>query len=940
MQKIIYFLALLLFFTTSLTGQNLQVPESLDNQIPMDPKVKKGKLENGLTYYIRQNKKPEKRAELRLVVKAGSILEDKDQLGLAHFLEHMAFNGTENFAKNELVSYLQSIGVKFGADLNAYTSFDETVYILPIPTDDEKILDQSFQILEDWAHNVTLDHEQIDSERGVVIEEWRTGRGAGQRMRDQTFPVLLKDSRYAERLPIGTLESLENFNYESLERFYKDWYRPGLMAVIAIGDFDMLDIEKRIKDHFSTLSAPERPRIREIFEIPDHDETLVTIASDEEASFSTISLYIKNDDEPETTMRDYYNSLLNIFYSGMLNQRLQEIAQQPSPPFIYAGTSYGRFLGNKAAFTAFANVNEGDLLKGLESVLTETERVKQYGFIESELERFKKDFLSYYEKLYNERDKSQSRSYAQEYIRNFLEDEPIPGIEFEYAFAEKYIHQISLEEINALSDKYFRPDNRVVVVNAPKKDDYVLPTEAEILLVVEEISAKNISPYSEDISGEVLMHELPRPGTITSERKIEEVGVTEIVLSNGATVILKPTDFKNDEVVFTAWSDGGSSIYPDEDYRSASNAAAVVNECGIGSYSPTDIQKILAGKTASVRPFIGTLSEGLNGNCTPKDLETMFQLIHMYFTSPNKNEDLFRSYIDKNKALYKNLLSNPTYYFYNERTKIMTQNHPRGGQFPTDTDWDTIDFDRTFEIYRERFANAADFKFIIVGNFEVDSIKPLVNQYIASLPGTDLEESWEDLGIRPPEGIVKKDIFKGSDPKSTVTVRFHGNYEFDRKTNHLIRSLTDVMNILLIEKVREEQGGVYNINASPSTNKNPYQNYSINISFPCNPENSDTLTNTVFSVIETIQDQGVTEEQFKKVIEAQTRDMEVKIKENGYWMGALKYSYEYGYRPEEINDYQERIDEVTREDLQEMARKYLNFDNYIYLRLLPENTAN
>jgi zinc protease len=936
MNKNFQLIIFLLILSGNLFSQDAEILKNLDNKIPVDSKIKKGVLANGLTYYIRKNEKPEKRAELRLVVKAGSILEDEDQLGLAHFIEHMAFNGTENFAKNDLISYLQSIGVKFGADLNAYTSFDETVYILPIPTDDQKILNQSFQILEDWAHKLTFDPEQIDSERGIVIEEWRTGRGANQRMRDQTLPVLLKDSRYADRLPIGDEGSLENFSHESLKRYYKDWYRPDLMAVIVVGDIVIEEMEEKIKTHFSILKNPENPRPREEYAVPDHKETLVTVASDEEATFSTISLYIKNDQKKESTLRDYYNSLLHVFYASMLSQRLQEIAQQPSPPFIYAGASYGGFIGKKDAFTAMANVREGEFLTGLESLLTEIERVKRYGFTAPELERFKKDFLSYYEQAYNERDKSPSRNYADEYIRNFLEDEPIPGIEFEYEFAKTYLDQITLEEINDLSSKYYRPDNRVVVVNGPKNESSALPTEVEILKVLEEASVRHVSPYIDSMAGAELLQELPVAGTIVSEKQIPEVGVTELILSNGARIILKPTDFKNDEINMTAWSLGGSSLYGDDDYQSASNADAIVNECGVGNYSPTDLQKILAGKTANIRPFIATLSEGMNGNCAPRDVETMFQLLYLHFTAPNKSLDLFQSYLDKNKSLYKNLLANPTYYFYNESAKIMSQNHPRGGQFPTEQDWDKIDFDRSFEIYNERFENAGDFTFALVGNFKIDSIKPFINQYIASLPGSDNKESWKDLGIRPPSGVVKKDILKGNDPKSNVSIRFHGDYKFDRMENHLVRSLSDALNILLIEKIREEASGVYGINASANTSKNPYENYSISISFPCSPENSDTLSVAVFDVLRKIQREGIDEKVVQKVIETQKRDMEVKIKQNGYWIGALKYSYEYGYDPADIINYEERINSITKEKLQEVAQKYIDFNNYIYLRLLPE----
>ncbi len=929
-------LFLTFFVSISVFSQDFDLINNLDNKIPVDPKIKVGRLDNGMTYYIRKNAKPEKRAELRLVVKAGSVLEDEDQLGLAHFMEHMEFNGTKNFAKNEIVSYLQSIGVKFGADLNAYTSFDETVYILPIPTDDEKILKQTFQILEDWAHNATLDHGEIDKERGVVIEEWRIGRGAAQRMRDKTFPVLLKDSRYAERLPIGTLESLQNFEYESLRRFYNDWYRPDLMAVVAVGDFDPAQIEELIKAHFSGIQNPVNEREREQFHIPDHEQTLVAIASDKEATFSTVSLYIKNDLEKEETFKDYYNNLLHIFYTGMLNQRLQEIAQKPAPPFIYAGTSYGRLLGDKSSFTAMANVREGDLLKGLRSLLTEVERVKKYGFTSSELERFKKDFLSFYEQAYNERDKSESRSFANEYIRNFLHNEPIPGIEMEFAIAKKYIPEIKKEEINVLSAKFFRPDNRVIIVNSPEKEGITLLTETDILNVVEEVTKTHVSPYVDALSGSSLMEKLPEPGKVTDEKKYEKINVTELTLSNGAKVILKPTDFKNDEILMTAWSEGGSSLYSDKDYMSASNADAVVNECGVGNFSPTDLQKLLAGKTASVRPFIGTLSEGVNGSCVPKDMETMFQLLHLTFTSPNKSKDLFQSYIDKNKALYKNLLSNPNYYFYNESIRVMTQNHPRGGMMPTEEDWDKIDFDRTFEIYKERFANAGDFTFVFVGNFKVDSIKKYLEQYVASLPATGGKEHWRDLGIRPPQGIVQHDVYKGTDPKSMVAVKFHGKYKFDRKTNYHMKSLTDALNIILIEKIREEQSGVYGINASPSTYKAPYEHYLINISFPCKPENSGVLTDSVFQILHKIHKEGVTDEIFEKVKEGQIRDMEVKIKKNGYWMGALQYSYKYGYDPEDIPEYRERIDALTKDDIKSAAEKFLNFNNYVYLRLLPE----
>ncbi len=935
----IQFRIFLLAFALLLSARSFaQEPalHDLNQIIPVDSKIRIGQFDNGLKYYIRENQKPEKRAELRLVVKAGSILEEEDQLGLAHFLEHMAFNGTKNFAKNDLVSYLQSIGVKFGADLNAYTSFDETVYILPIPTDDKNILNSSFQILEDWAHQLTLDPGEIENERGVVIEEWRTGRGANQRIRDKTLPVLLKNSRYADRLPIGTLDNLENFQHESLERFYLDWYRPDQMAIIAVGDFDIDEIEAKITHHFSELKNPENSRPRPAYFIPDHDTTLVVQASDPEATFSTVSLYIKNDKAQEETFRDYYNNLLHVFYSSLLNRRLEEVSQKPGAPFIYAGVSYGRLVGNKTSFTAMAQVRENGHIEGFEALLDEIERVKRFGFTDSELERFKKDFLSYYERAYNERDKSPSRSYADEYIRNFLEDEPIPGIGIEYAFDQQNIPGIAIEEINALSAKYLRNDNRVIVAVAPEKDGSNLPGEQQLLAMLHRAPEKHVSPYIDSLTGVELIDDLPKEGSIVSEKSIPEIGVTELVLSNGATVILKPTDFKNDEILMTAWSPGGSSLYSDDDYQSASNADAIVNECGVGNFSPTDLQKILAGKTASVRPFIATLSEGLNGNCTPKDMETMFQLLHLYCTRPNESRDLFDSYLEKSRELYKNLLANPNYYFYNESAKILSQNHPRGGRFPTDEDWDKIDFERSFEIYRERFGNAADFTFLFVGNFSVDSIKPMLTRYVASLPSSPDKETWKDLGIRPPQGIVKKDIFKGTDPKSSVNIQFHGSFNYDRATNQLIRSLTDALNILLIEKIREEQGGVYSISARYSANKEPYENYSLSITFPCKPENADTLSTIAFDMVRRIQNEGLDEGTLEKALETQKREMEVKIKQNSYWLSGLKTYYYYEYDAREIPTYLDRINAVTKADIQQTARKYFDFNNYVYLRLMPE----
>ena len=487
-------LLLYLFLVLPVVAQEYDLKE----EILQDPKVTIGKLDNGLTYYIRHNEKPEDKVELRLAVNAGSILEEENQLGLAHFLEHMAFNGTKNFEKNELVSYLQSVGVKFGMHLNAYTGFDQTVYILPIPSDSAEVLNTGLQILEDWAHNISLQEEEIDKERGVVLEEWRLDRGAEQRMRDEYLPVIFEGSRYAERLPIGKKAIVESFEYETLRRFYRDWYRPDLMAVIAVGDIDVNEMEKKIKAQFSKIKMPEDPKPRRDYEVPAHEETLVSIVTDPEASFTRVNLIYKKDAIEEKLIGDYRNILKRQLYSSMLNSRLQEIQQQADPPFIYAASYYGG-LGarTKEAYQSIAVVGETGVEKGFRTIVEENERVKRHGFTQSELERAKQELLTQYEKAYNERDKTESKVYADEYIRHFLDEEPIPGIEEEYKYATTFVPEMELEEIDQLADEWITEDNRVVLITAPEKEGVELPSEERVKKILDEVQQSEIEPYKD-----------------------------------------------------------------------------------------------------------------------------------------------------------------------------------------------------------------------------------------------------------------------------------------------------------------------------------------------------------------------------------------------------------------------------------------------------------
>ena len=928
-------IALALTFTLPAQELDLKSPD-LSKEIPVDSKIRVGKLDNGLTYFIRNNEKPEERVQFRLVVKAGSVLEDDNQLGLAHFVEHMAFNGSENFEKNELVDYLQSVGVQFGADLNAYTSFDETVYMLPIPTDDQAVMDKGLLVLEDWAGGVSFTDEEIDKERGVVIEEWRLGRGANQRMRDQWLPVALKDSKYADRLPIGTKEILESFDYETVRKFYSDWYRPDLMAVIAVGDIDVDEIEKEIKARFSKLENPDNSRAREYYPIPDHEETYVVVAKDPEASYTQLQVIYKHDKVEGNTLNDYRRFVIQSLYNGMLGVRFQELTQSADPPFIFGASNYGGFIGKKDAYSAFAVVGPTGVEKGLQALIAENERVKQHGFTAGELDRYKKVLLNNYEKSYNERDKSQSMQYASEYIRAFLENEPIPGIEWEYEFVKNILPTITLDEINTLAPQWITDKNRVVIVMGPDKEGVTIPDEATIRKVIEENDGKAVEPYVDEMSAATLIKTAPVAGTVASTKSVENVEISEWTLSNGAKVVLKPTDFKNDEVRMTAFAMGGNSVYSDEDFKSARFVTGIVGETGVGDFSPTDLQKYMAGKTVRVSPYISTMSQGVSGNAAPKDLETMFELIYAYFTEPRKDQEAFESYVTKNKQFMSNIMSNPQYYFQDQVNKIRTQNHPRGGGFPTPEDYDMIDLDRAYEIYADRFSNASEFTFFFVGNFTEEGIRPLVEKYIASLPSTGRTETWKDLGIRPPTGVVEETVNKGTDPKSYVNIYFTGDYKPDAKTNYIIDALGEALTIRLIEVLREEIGGVYGAGANGSTSKFPVPQYTLSVSFPCGPENVDKLVKATFDEIEKFKKEGIPDEVLAKVKEQQRRNREENLKENGYWIGQLQNYYYYEKDFNTFFDYEKMVDDVKSKDLQNAAKKYFNNKNYMKIVLMPE----
>lgn len=905
--------------------------------LPVDPAVRIGKLKNGLTYYIRQNQEPKNRAELRLVVNAGSVLETDKQVGLAHFVEHMSFNGTKNFKKNELVNFLEKSGVNFGADLNASTSFDETIYELQVPTDSPMIYQQAMQILEDWAHAVSFEPAEIDKERGVIVEEWRLGRGADARLRDKYFPVLLKGSQYAKRLPIGTKANIDTAHYNQLTSYYKDWYRPDLQAVIVVGDVDLAETEKMIKAHFENIPITLNPKKRIKYGIPSHTETRVSILTDAEQPYNVVQIYYTLPQlAPITTEAQFRAAMVRELFNQMMSGRLDEISQKPAAPFLFGNSSYGGFIGDKDAFTLLAVAKTGkEISASIQTLLTENERVKQYGFVATELERAVKNVLSRVENMYKERNKTKSAELLPELIEHYLKGEAIPGIEKEYELYQRLLPGITLAEVNSLIAQWIKPTGRAVVITAPEKEKKNLPAQAVVTAQLNKAIGK-LSKYTDKVSISPILPVDPVAGKVLGEKKYEAIGTTEWTLSNGARVILKPTSFKNDDIQFSCISWGGTSLYSDEEYINAANAAVVASVGGVGNMDMQQLQKALSGKNCYVSASIANTMQGLNGNSTVKDLETALQLLHGQFVAPRKDKDMFNVVMQQFKAQLENKDKDPGSVFADSVGYIMGNYHPRRKPY-TVNDLQKIDLDRAFAIFKERFSNPGQFLFTFVGNFNTDSIKPLIEKYVASLPGNPQKESWKDVGMRYPGGQISKIIRKGKENKASVRLFYTGNTIYNETDDLQLGQLCKALGIKLREVLREDAGGVYGVGVSGGINREPNPSYSIGIQFSCAPENVDKLVALVQEEIKQTKANGVAQTNVEKVIAEQSRSLENDVKENSYWRFKLEQQFFRNADPLKILEAPQKLKQLTVERTRILANTYFNESNFVKLVLLPED---
>ncbi len=909
-----------------------------DDALPVDPDVRIGHLDNGLTYYVRVNHKPEDRAELRLVVNAGSVLEQDDQQGLAHLVEHMCFNGTEHFQHNELVSFLESIGSRFGADLNAYTSFDETVYMLEIPTDKPGLLDKGMLVLGDWAHAVTFDTTEVRKERGVVMEEWRLGRGAQERVRKIQWPVLFKGSRYADRLPIGKADIIEHAPASRITDFYHHWYQPKLMAVVAVGAFDPDSVVALIHLNFGHIPAAPADLTRPAYPVPSTPGMLAAAATDSELTYSQVGIMFKHPSEEQGKVRDYRRSLVTGLFSSMLNARLQEIAQKPGAPFLFAGSGGGSLVRTEDVYQAFAVTPEGGISGGLDALMTEIARVRAHGFEKAELDRAKSRFLAGLEKAYNERDKTESKSYVGEYVNNYLEREPIPSISDEYDLARDLMSQVTLNEVNGAISRLVHDDNTVILASGPRKAGAAMPPADTLLAVARRAAASAPAAYVDSLAGAALMAKLPEPGKLTGRKERKDLGVTILDYENGLQIWLKPTDFKNDEVLFGAQAPGGTSLADSADFPSADIAENYAGEAGEGGFTPSDVDKILSGKIVSVSPSVDVFTEGIQGRTTPADLESALQLAHLQITAPDDRADAFQVVLTRFKEFVQNRASSPE-GLYGDTVTVVTH----GGNFmfqPTTVAYlNHADREKAYAFYRARMAEAPAWRWFMVGSFKVDEAQPLIARYLGSLPPAPAVPEFRANGLAFPSGRIEKTVVAGNEPKSRTLITWPAHTGLDEMKMYYLRTANEVLEIRLRDILREELGGTYSVNVG-SGSMLPYPGYETTyVTYGSSPENARKLRDRVFTEVSRFKKEGPTPEEIGKVKEMELREVQTREEQNGYWLASFTTVSLLGWDPATILQRKERVDKITAPALQKAVADNYPEDNYAVITLMPKGAA-
>jgi len=917
--------------------QNSIVPEQ---PIPLDREVIVDTLPNGLTYYIRENAEPRENAELYLVVKAGSLQETDGQQGLAHFTEHMAFNGTKSFPKNELIDYLQAAGVRFGADLNAYTGFDQTVYQLPVPTQNKEVFKTAFKILSEWAGHIVFGSEEIDGERGVIVEEERQrGKNASQRMSEQLLPVLLANSRYADRIPIGKMEVIRNFEHDTLRAYYKKWYRPQLQGIIAVGDFDKNKVEEYIKTYFGQLGESGETVIPETYTVPGNTNSLVKIVTDPEFPYTVATVMYKHPRKLIKTEGDFKNAIIRSAINNLVALRIAEEIESGTAPYLKASASYAGYqggIGNLDAFTVQVVAKSAEELQSaIYGVMDQVNRAVLHGFTQSEWERVKLNFINAITKNYNEKEHVSSKSFVNQYLKHFLYGEAFMDMDYSYEFYKKGLGAITLEDLNQTVRSWVADQNQIILLQASEKDKEALPNEDVLRSWVNSFD-RSVEAYVDSGNDEPLLADPVKGGTIVSTKRVKSVGVTEYTLNNGVKVVLKETDYKNDEILFSGFSPGGVSLANEEDLPSAKLADNIIASSGAGSFNSIDLNKKMSGKTLAVSPYIGTYSEGIKGYAANKDFETALKLMYLYFTRPRKDTTTFNTILENYKVSLTNKYDNPIAVFQ-DSVNVAMKGRGAWAQGMDSMQLKTVDLDKALKFYKDRFKDFGDYTFVFVGSFKKDSIIGPIAKYLGELPSTGREETYKDVGIKPIPGIFERNVYKGLEDKATVVLAFHGDYTSSPENNMTLKALKAILDDRLVKRLREKESGVYSPSVAVSHVGIPNPYYSLSISFSCAPDRAEELISATKDELIKILRDGANEDDLNKFKAQNLRQHEIRMRQNSYWLNYLKSKYTHGQDLAVINNYGKRLNKLKVSKVNAFIKEYLNQRNQIKLVLYPES---
>ena len=921
-------------------AQQMQFPP-----LPVDKNVRIGQLDNGLTYYIRHNKLPENRAEFYIAQKVGSILEEPQQRGLAHFLEHMAFNGTKNFPGDDkglgVIPWCETVGIKFGTNLNAYTSIDETVYnISNAPIDRTGVLDSCLLILHDWSNYILLKDDEIDKERGVIREEWRSRNSGMLRVYTDLLPTIYQGDKYADCMPIGSIDVINNFPYKDIRDYYHKWYRPDLQGIVIVGDIDVDTVEAKLKAVFADVQKPVNPAERTYYPVTDNKEPIVAIGTDKEVDDPSIEIYFKQDATPDSEKNNVgylASQYMTSMISSMLNARLSELVQSANPPFTRASSYYSDFFvaKTKEAFALSASSKADGIETALKTLLQEAERARRFGFTESEYARARANYLQNLESAYNEREKTKHGSYVREYVQNFLNGEPIPGIEAEYAMMNQLAPNIPLQAMNMVMQQLVPDSNQVVIIAGPAKEGLKYPTKEEVINLLKGMKDLDLQAYVDKVSDEPLMKEAPKGGKIISEKEGDIYGSTKLVLSNGVTVYVKKTDFKADEIRMKGTSLGGKSIFPDKDALNFAVMDNVIAVGGLGNFSQVDLTKVLAGKKVSVNAGLGATTENVFGTCSPKDFETMMQLTYLTFTAPRKDAEAFESFKNRMKAQLESAQANPLYSKNDSLQKAMYNNHPRVVMMKPEM-VDQIDYDRILEMYNDRFKDASDFTFYFVGNIDLETAKPLIAEYLGALPAINRKETFKDTKMSIRKGVYKNEYAKEQQtPTATIVFLYSGKAPYTLKNDILLSFATQVLDMVYTEEVREKEGGTYGVNCFGDLQKYPKEQLLLQIVFQTDPAKKDKLAGIVVDELKKLAAEGPSDVHLQKVKEYMLKKYADNQKENGYWMNNLNDYFYYGMDMTE--GYTDIVNSITAKDIQKFVSDLLKQGNEIEVTMTVPN---